>query len=154
MVHIWDDRRLVVPLSHFIEKPFQNWTRISADLLGSVFVWVDYSLPLDQVRAALKEIIENDPLWDKRFWNLRATDASEHTMQVRVLATSADSSKSWGQRCNIREKLIAYLKQEHPQCLPKLRAELGSPPASKEGNRAQLAPTSPPRDAGPTGAGG
>jgi len=100
----------------------------------------------------LKEIIESDPLWNKRFWNIQVTDASEHTMQIGVLAPSADSSKSWNLRCNIREKLIAYLKQEHPQCLPKLRAELGSPPASKEGNCAQLAPTSPPRDAGPTGA--
>ncbi len=133
VVHIWDDRRLVVPLSHFIEKPFQNWTRVSAELLGSVFVWVDYSVPLGQVRAALQEIVENDPLWDKRFWNLQVTEASERTMQIRVLATSADSSKSWDLRCNIREKLIAYLQRHHPQCLPKLRAELGSSPFPNAG---------------------
>ena len=96
VIHIWDDRRLVVPLSYFIEKPFQNWTRASAELLGSVFVWVDYSLPLDEVRKALKEIIEPHPLWDKRFWNLQVTDATEKTMQIRVLATAADSSKSLG----------------------------------------------------------
>ena len=94
VVRIWDDRRLVLPLSYFIEKPFQNWTRVSADLLGSVFVWVDYSLPLEETRRALKEIIEHHPLWDKRFWNLQVTDATEKTMQIRVLATSADSSKS------------------------------------------------------------
>ncbi|MBN2574530.1 MAG: mechanosensitive ion channel [Deltaproteobacteria bacterium] len=139
VVHIWDDRRLVVPLGHFIERPFQNWTRSSAELLGSVFVWVDYSLPLDPVRAALKEIIETDPLWDKRFWNLQVTEASERTMQIRVLATSADSSKSWDLRCRIREKLIAYLQQQHPQCLPKLRADVGPGPlreAVKEAARA------------------
>ncbi len=88
-LHIWDDRRLIIPLSYFIEKPFQNWTRASAQLLGSVFVWVDYTMPLDEIRKALKEIIEPNPLWDKRFWNLQVTDATEKTMQIRVLATSA-----------------------------------------------------------------
>jgi small-conductance mechanosensitive channel len=125
IVHIWDDRRLVVPLSYFIEKPFQNWTRVSAELLGSVFVWVDYSLPLGEIRKALKEIIEPNPLWDKRFWNLQVTDATEKTMQIRVLATSADSSKGWDLRCDIREKLIAYIQQHHPQSLPQLRTQIG-----------------------------
>ena len=121
VIRIWDDRRLVVPLSYFIEKPFQNWTRASADLLGSVFVWVDYSLPLDETRKALKEIIESNPLWDKRFWNLQVTDATEKTMQIRVLATSADSSRSWDLRCDIREKLIAFVQKNHPQSLPRRR---------------------------------
>jgi small-conductance mechanosensitive channel len=124
IIHIWDDRRLLVPLSYFIEKPFQNWTRASADLLGSVFVSVDYSLPLDETRKALKEIIESNPLWDKRFWNLQVTDATERTMQIRVLATAADSSKSWDLRCDIREKLIAYIQKNHPQSLPQLRASV------------------------------
>ena len=124
VIHIWDDRRMVVPLSYFIEKPFQNWTRASADLLGSVFVWMDYSLPLDEIRKALKEIIETNPLWDRRFWNLQVTDATEKTMQLRVLATSADSSKSWDLRCDIREKLIAYIQKNHPQSLPQLRTEI------------------------------
>jgi small-conductance mechanosensitive channel len=125
VIHIWDDRRLVVPLGYFIEKPFQNWTRASAQLLGSVFVWVDYTMPLDELRKALKEIIEPNPLWDKRFWNLQVTDATEKTMQIRVLATSADSSKGWDLRCDIREKLIAYIQKNHPQSLPQLRAEIG-----------------------------
>jgi small-conductance mechanosensitive channel len=125
IIHIWDDRRLVVPLGYFIEKPFQNWTRASAQLLGSVFVWVDYTLPLDELRKALKEIIEPNPLWDKRFWNLQVTDATEKTMQIRVLATSADSSKGWDLRCDIREKLIAYIQKHHPQSLPRFRAEIG-----------------------------
>jgi small-conductance mechanosensitive channel len=125
IIHIWDDRRLVVPLGYFIEKPFQNWTRASAQLLGSVFVWVDYTMPLDELRKALKEIIEQNPLWDKRFWNLQVTDATEKTMQIRVLATSADSSKGWDLRCDIREKLIAYIQKHHPQSLPRFRAEIG-----------------------------
>jgi small-conductance mechanosensitive channel len=131
VIRIWDDRRLVVPLSYFIEKPFQNWTRASADLLGSVFVWVDYSLPLDATRQVLKEIIEKHPLWDKRFWNLQVTDATERTMQIRVLATAADSSKSFDLRCDIREQLIAYVQKNHPQSLPQLRASFDRmPPGS------------------------
>ncbi|HVU07184.1 MAG TPA: mechanosensitive ion channel domain-containing protein [Verrucomicrobiae bacterium] len=122
VIRIWDDRRLVVPLSYFIEKPFQNWTRTSANLLGSVFVWVDYSLPLDETRKALKEIIEASRLWDKRFWNLQVSDATERTMQIRVLATAANSSQAWDLRCEIREKLIAYIQKNHPRSLPQLRA--------------------------------
>jgi small-conductance mechanosensitive channel len=143
VVRIWDERRLVVTLSHFIEQPFQNWTRSSAELLGSVFVWVDYGLPLAEVRAALKDIIETDPLWDKRFWNLQVTETSDRAMQIRVLATSADSSKSWDLRCNIREKLVAYLQQHHPQSLPKLRAELGPPSPAPAGKVAALVAGSP-----------
>jgi small-conductance mechanosensitive channel len=127
IIHIWDDRRLIVPLSYFIEKPFQNWTRASAQLLGSVVLSVDYSLPLDEARKALKEIIENHPLWDKRFWNLQVTDATEKTMQLRVLATSADSSKSWDLRCAIREQLIGYIQNRHPECLPQIRVSLKRP---------------------------
>ena len=88
---------------------------------------MDYSLPLDEARRALKEIIENHPLWDKRFWNLQVTDATEKTMQIRVLATAADSSKSWDLRCDIREKFIEYIQKHHPQSLPKVRADLNEP---------------------------
>jgi small-conductance mechanosensitive channel len=128
IVHIWDDRRLVLPLSYFIEKPFQNWTRTSADIMGSVFVWVDYTFPVEEGRKALKAIIEASPLWDRRFWNLQVSDATEKTMQLRVLATSSDSSRSWDLRCEIREKFIAYIQLNHPGGLPRFRAEgLGRP---------------------------
>lgn len=124
-IRIWDERRLIVPLSYFIDKPFQNWTRVSAQLLGSVYLWVDYSLPLEEIRKALKEIIEPHPLWDKRFWNLQVSDATEKTMQIRVLATTADSSKGWDLRCAIREQLIAYIQKNHPNSLPRFRTEIG-----------------------------
>ena len=127
IVHIWDDRRLVLPLSYFIEKPFQNWTRTSAALLGSVFVWVDYTFPVDDARKALKDIIEGSPLWDRRFWNLQVTDAGEKTLQLRVLATSANSSSSFDLRCEIRERFIAYIQRNHPQSLPRTRAEILGP---------------------------
>ncbi|HEX7651953.1 MAG TPA: mechanosensitive ion channel domain-containing protein [Verrucomicrobiae bacterium] len=118
VLQLWDERRLVVPLSYFIEKPFQNWTRISADLLGAILLWVDYSLPLVDIRQALKEIIENHPLWDRRFWNLQVTDASEQAMQIRVLVTSSDSVRNWDLRCAIRERLIEYIQVHHPGGLP------------------------------------
>jgi small-conductance mechanosensitive channel len=135
VVHIWDDRRMVLPLSYFIEKPFQNWTRVSAQLLGSVFVWVDYSFPVEEGRKALKEIIEPHPLWDKRFWNLQVSDATEKTMQLRVLATAADSSKAWDLRCAIREQFIAFIQKNHPQSLPRVRAELDSPEKKTESQK-------------------
>jgi small-conductance mechanosensitive channel len=128
VVHVWDDTRLVLPLSYFITKPFQNWTRVSSQILGSVILWVDYTFPVEEARKALKPIVENNPLWDKRFWNLQVSDTSEKTMQLRVLATSADSSKSWDLRCKIREDFIAYIQQNHPQSLPRTRAELDQRP--------------------------
>ena len=140
VVHVWDDTRLVLPLSYFITKPFQNWTRVSSQILGSVFVWVDYTFPVEEGRKALKPIIENNPLWDKRFWNLQVSDASEKTMQLRVLATSVDSSKSWDLRCKIREDFIAYIQQHHPQTLPTLRTKLDFPAAPNDKNESAAAP--------------
>jgi len=132
MVHIWDDRRLVVPLSYFIEKPFQNWTHVSADLMGSVFIWADYSLPIAQLRPAVERIVKECKDWDQRFWNLQVTDTTDRAMQLRVLATAADASKAWNLRCEIREKLVAFIQEQLPQGLPKVRASLtpgpGSPP--------------------------
>jgi small-conductance mechanosensitive channel len=128
IVRIWDDRRLVLPLSYFIEKPFQNWTRTSAAITGSVFFWVDYSFRVEEGRRALKEIIEKSPLWDRRFWNLQVSDATDRTIQLRVLATSSDSSKSWDLRCEIREKFMEFIQREHPESLPRWRALLTEPP--------------------------
>lgn len=122
MVRIWDDRRLVVPLSYFIEKPFQNWTRV--DILGSVFVWADYTLPIAELRPAVERIVRECKEWDQRFWNLQVTDTNERAMQLRVLATAADASKAWDLRCEIREKLLVLLQQQYPQSLPKLRGAL------------------------------
>jgi small-conductance mechanosensitive channel len=140
VIHIWDDRRLVVPLSYFIEKPFQNWTRVSAALLGSVFLWVDYTLSLAEVRKAVQRIVEGNPKWDRRFWNLQVTDASERAMQIRVLATAADSSQAWDLRCEIREQLIAFIQDHCPQSLPRLRADLNEPQAPRPGAARSASP--------------
>jgi len=125
VIRIWDQRRLIVPLSHFIEKAFQNWTRVSAEIMGSVFVYADYTLPLDEIREEVKRLVESHPDWDRKFWNLQVTDATERAMQIRVLVTAADSGKAWNLRCDVREKLISFLQSKHPQSLPKVRTELG-----------------------------
>ncbi len=137
VVHIWDDRRLVLPLSYFIEKPFQNWTRSSAQLLGGIHVWVDYSFPVEEGRKALKEIIETHPKWDRRFWNLQVVEADEKAMQLRILATAADSSTAWDLRCDIRERFIAFIQKRHAEALPRVRAQLSrSPRAAREASPA------------------
>lgn len=124
VIKIWDQRRLIVPLSQFIEKPFQNWTRLGSDIMGTVFLYTDYNLPLEEIRTEAKKIIEDHPKWNRKFWNLQVTDVTEKSMQLRVLVTSSDSGKNWDLRCDIREKLIAFIQTKYPQSLPKVRAEL------------------------------
>lgn len=124
VVRIWDLRRLVLPLSYFIEKPFQNWTRVTADLLGTVFIYTDYTVPVEELRREVHRILKTSELWDGKVWNLQVTDATAHSMQIRVLMSAADSSAAWDLRCLVREKLIAYLQEHYPQCLPRTRAEI------------------------------
>jgi len=125
VVRIWDDRRLVVPLQYFIEQPFQNWTRRSSNLIGSVFIWVDYSLPLEPVREELRRLCKEVPeLWDGRVCVLQITDTSEKAIQLRVLVSSPDSSRNWDLRCHIRENLLGFIQRQYPHALPQLRADL------------------------------
>lgn len=121
VLRIWDERRLIIPLQWFIENPFQNWTRSSAQILGTVFLNVDYALPLDALRAEAKRVVEQTPEWDGRVFVVQVTDATERTMQVRILVSSADSGRAFDLRCKVREGLIAWIAREHPDCLPKLR---------------------------------
>lgn len=121
VVKIWDERRLILPLTYFIEKPFQNWTRHSAQLLGAVFIYVDYGMPLAPLREEVERIVKAAPEWDGRFFNLRVTDATERTMQIRVLCTAATSGLTFDLRCSVREGLIDFMQREYPQFLPKMR---------------------------------
>ncbi len=123
VLRIWDERRLIIPLQYFIEKPFQNWTRSSAQLMGSVFFHVDYGMPLAPLRKELERIVHAAPQWDRRFFNLVVTDATERTMQLRVLCTAASSGLAWDLRCVVREGLIDFMQREYPQFLPRLRIE-------------------------------
>jgi small-conductance mechanosensitive channel len=123
VVRIWDDRRLVVPLQYWVEKPFQNWTRRTAQLTGTVTLWVDYRLRLAPLRAALQRACEASADWDGRLALLQVTDAGEHAMQLRALVTAANASRTWDLRCHVREALIDFVQREHPDCLPHLRVE-------------------------------
>jgi hypothetical protein len=128
VVRIWDLRRMVVPLSYFIERPFQNWTRRTADILGTVFLYTDYTVPVDEIRQELLRVLQSSKLWDGKAWGLQVTNATERTMELRALMSSADSSASWDLRCYVREKLIGFLQERYPQSLPRIRAELGERP--------------------------
>lgn len=124
IVKIWDDRRLVVPLQHFIEKPFQNWTRKTADLLGSIFIHADYRLPVQRVREELERIVKDCEEWDGRVCVLQVTDAKEQTIELRALVSAGDSPSCWDLRCKVREKLVGFIQSEFSDCLPRVRAEI------------------------------
>ena len=124
VVRVWDERRLVVPLQWFIENPFQNWTRTSAQLLGTAFLWLDYRTPMAEVRAELQRICEDDPRWDGRVCIAQVTETGEHSIQVRLLVSARNSGELFDLRCVVRERMIDYLERCHPQSLPRLRADL------------------------------
>jgi len=132
VVRIWDLRRLVIPITYFIEKPFQNWTRVSADILGTVFLYVDYTVPLEAIRAELRRILEASELWDRKVCGLQVTNTSERTIEVRALMSAADASLAWDLRCRVREKLVEFVQKNYPQTLPRLRAELNKVPMESE----------------------
>jgi len=134
-VCIWDLRRLVLPIQYFIEKPFQNWTLQSSKLLNSVFLYTDYTLPVEPLRKELRRLLENHPLWDGDCAVLQVTNSKPEAMELRCLMSSRDAAKGWDLKCDIREGLIDFIRSHHPESLPRLRAEItrdGSlPDASK-----------------------
>ena len=135
VVRIWDWRRLVVPLSYFIEQPFQNWTRKSATIIGSVFWSVDYRAPIGEMRTKLQEICESTSLWDGNVVSLQVTEADGTAIRVRALASAINSPNAWDLRCLIREKMIVWLQETHPEALPRMRGELDSAPQSQPADR-------------------
>lgn len=128
VVRIWDERRLVVPLNWFIEHPFQNWTRSSAQIIGTVFLWLDYRTPLAPLREELTRICQASSDWDGRVSLLQVTDTNERAMQLRMLVSSADSGRNWDLRCRVREGLLAFVHGNYPEALPRLRGEWSEPP--------------------------
>jgi small-conductance mechanosensitive channel len=124
VVRIWDQRRLVVPFSHIISQPFQNWTRWSADLLGTVFIYADYSVPVEEVREELHRILQASGMWDGKAWGLQVTNATERTLELRGLMSAPDSGTAWDLRCLVREQLASFLRERYPESLPRIRTEL------------------------------
>jgi small-conductance mechanosensitive channel len=130
VLRLWDLRRMIVPLTYFIEKPFQNWTRESSSLIGTVLLKVDYTTPVDALRTKAEEIAQASPLWDGKLIKVQVTDADNTAMEVRVLATARSSGDAFELRCTLREQLIAYLRSEFPSALPHQRQEAVIMPAS------------------------
>lgn len=124
VINIWDKRRLIVPTTFIFEKPFQNWTRTTSELMCTVFIYTDYNVPFDAVRAELTRLLESTPLWDKKVNVLQVTDSKEYSIELRALMSAKDSSSAWDLRVFIREKLIEFLQKNYPDSLPKKRIKI------------------------------
>jgi small-conductance mechanosensitive channel len=124
VIRLWDLRRLVLPLSYFLDHPFENWTFRSANILGATILYADYAVPMEDLRAEFRRICESTKLWKGEVCVLQASDATEHTVQLRALMDARNSSDAWDLRCLVREGLIAYLSKHHPESLPRHRGEV------------------------------
>jgi small-conductance mechanosensitive channel len=124
VLKIWDQRRLILPINYFIEKPFQNWTRVTAELIGSVFLYLDYTAPVEKLKEELTRLLENSVLWDRRVMALQVTDTRENSIEIRALVSGKNSTDVFDLRCHVREGLIRFVRENHPECLPKTRAEI------------------------------
>jgi small-conductance mechanosensitive channel len=121
VVKLWDLRRMIVPLTYFIEKPFQNWTRENSSLVGNVMMYLDYRAPVDIIRQKFKDIVKESNLWDGQVAGLQLTDFKEGTMELRLLMSARSSGAAFDLRCEVREKLIDFIQREHPEALPHSR---------------------------------
>ncbi len=133
VIRIWDKRRLIVPTTYFIEKPFQNWTRVSADILGTVFIYTDYQVPIAELRKEFTRILESSGLWDEKVNVMQVTNATDKTIEIRALMSTADSPTAWDLRVLVREKLISFLQENYPQSLPRMRVEMAPFPQGESG---------------------
>ncbi len=124
VVKIWDERRLVLPIRYFVEQPFQNWTRTTSQLLGTVFLHMDYTVPVQVVRDKLRELLEGHSLWDKRVSVVQVTDSKPNAMEVRLLMSARNAPEAWDLRCDIREQMISFIQDNYPNSLPRQRIEL------------------------------
>lgn len=123
VVQLWDQRRMIVPITWFIDRPFQNWSRTSPELLGTVFLYIDYTIPPESLRQELGRIVAATPLWDKRLAKMQVTNATDNSVEIRALVSAANSAALWDLRCLVREELIAFLRLNYPSSLPKVMME-------------------------------
>ena len=133
VVKLWDWRRMILPLTYFITKPFQNWTRETSRLIGTAFLYVDYEAPMDRLRTELERICRDSPLWDGDVVNLQVTEITDRVAQVRCLASARNAPTAFDLRCEIREKMLAFMRDQCPEALPKDRLaldRLSTPPGS------------------------
>ncbi|MEG8057766.1 mechanosensitive ion channel [Sphingomonas sp. 22L2VL55-3] len=131
VIKIWDERRLVVPVSKFLEQSFQNWTRETSQLMGSVFWYLDPSADVPRLREKLGEIVTSNPRWDKRFYNLQVTDVKTDCIELRGLMTAKDAAIAFDLRCDVREALLKYIREEMPEAIPRNRLLMAPDPVSR-----------------------
>jgi small-conductance mechanosensitive channel len=124
VVRIWDKKKLILPINYFIEKPFQNLTRASSEILGTVFIYTDYTIPVDEVRNRLDEICKASKNWNGKVCILQVTDSKENSLELRALVSADDSSKCWDLRCEVREELVKFIQKNYEDKLPHIRAIL------------------------------
>lgn len=129
VVRTWDERRITMPVSYFTSKPFENWSRGGAQMTGTVFFQLDHTAPIAELREHLRTVLEDCPTWDGRAWNLLVTGTTPSTIEVRALATARNADDIWTLRCEIRERLLVWLREEHPYALPRI---LTAPAAVRE----------------------
>jgi small-conductance mechanosensitive channel len=131
VVRVWDHRRLILPISYFIEKPFQSWTRVSSDLLTTVEFYTDYDVPIEIIREEFKRILAETKLWDGKVSAIQMTEATQSNVKLRALMSAKDAQTAWDLRCLVREKLVAFLLANYPYSLPKVRSEPAAPKVQK-----------------------
>jgi len=142
-VRTWDLRRMILPITYFVEKPFQNWSRVSTELLGTVLLYLDYQAPIAELREELKRLVENNPKWDRKVCGLQVTDTTkQNTIEVRALVSSSDPGKAFDLRCDVREGLIEFLSRNHPEALPRSR-NVSEPPDEEIEQRKSKAAATP-----------
>jgi small-conductance mechanosensitive channel len=121
VIKTWDWRRLVLPLNFFSDNSFVNWTFSTTDLIGSVYLYVDYTFPVEELRKKLKSLLKENPLWDKNVGQLLVTKSDQNVIELRATFSAKNASDTWGLRCKIREDLIKFIQENYPNSLPKLR---------------------------------
>ena len=132
IVRLWDRRRLILPITYFVETPFENWTRSDASITGVVFLYLDYNVPVDKIRVKARELAEADPLWNSEVFAVQVTDTQPTCIVVRILVSARDSPSAFDLRCHMREQLIAFIRDEYPQSLPQTRLMLAEELKPKE----------------------
>src|SRR4029077_12140853 len=135
--------RIILPITYFVEKPFQNWSRVSTAQLGTVILYLDYQTPMGEMRKELKRLAENNPKWDKRVCGLQMTDAKQGAVEVRALVSGVDAGKLGDLRCEVREGLVEFLRRNHPESLPRSRnmsVDDESPKAERRKHKDEVTP--------------
>ncbi|GAB3978570.1 mechanosensitive ion channel [Actinoallomurus acanthiterrae] len=128
VMRLWDERRLVLPVSYFAQNSFENWTRHTARVIGTVLLHVDWNVPVEELRTELYRFLREHPLWDQKDWVLQVTDVLQNGLiQIRALMSAHDSASAFDLRCDVREHLIAYIRENHPSALPRLRTDTDGP---------------------------